>query len=1139
MSNIFRISEHPFSFLLIIILLIAPFRAWGQLLPDTPANLRGQISAEREGTHDANNIRTTFYNYGMVGDYYGNYGDPTKVPLSVFHSVEVPKGSGMNYSDGITPFVLAKINQRNGNPTYIMETGYRERQGISPNHIPPRVMRFEPRPGYFQADPAINVGRSPAISNDPRTWPATWPDKANDPTDPGWPGSWDGYFGKRPNADQESYTVMDDDFYDAWNNYPEHAANPNIPLSPNNYYPDSRDSTRCGLGLMVQVRGFQWANVQAQNVIFWHYDIFNEGTTDYNNNIIFGLYMDSGVGSSSMFNCDGVNSGDEDDASYVSFFKTGHGNDSTKINLVYCWSLGGHGVDLTSNCAKTGYLGYAYMETPGNSYDGIDNDNDGITDESQHSGPGQKIVGQDNIMAWIKAHPEKYNITKFQAYYGPITQTPAYRAGVWWTGDENMNWVASLDDVGADGIPNTHDIGEGDGIPTEGEPNFDITDINESDQIGLTGFKMNRIGAGANNPGGPVDNVVFFTDVSHWPERLYDMWTSPVEADRFDSPVVLDYNIGFLFASGTFILNAGNDDRFSLALAYGSDLYELEHTVHIVQLIYNASYQFAVPPPMPTLTAETGDHYVRLSWDDAAEKGIDPITNLNDFEGYRIYRSTDPEFLDPRVVTNARGTGAIGNGKPIAQFDLKDGIQGYSSVTVEGTAYYLGSETGITHTFTDTTVKNGQDYFYAVTAYNYGSDSLGYYPSENAIAVSRTQLGGTILPKNVVEVRPGPKALGYVPASTNNIQHSSGEGAGTLQVQVVNSNIVPQQHHYFISFRSSAADSVAAEFYDMHDSTTGATNILGGQDLAAAGVGPTADGLLPIIYSIPTVEVDTASSGWINSATANLTNIMVPTYVQNQYLGQNPTPINYRRAGYPGSLTITFSNVPLDTSMAKVPTTTFPREPVNFRVISHTDSGDVNLKCFFYDPNKDGKLDARNKYIDVATYDKKTKAYWSTWRIQFDTTGLSSGRQFVPPGVGDVYQLALKLPLAPADTFSFTTNAQAVSNADAKSAFAVNHPYVVPNPYVASASFEPAPFAVFGRGDRRIEFRSLPRSCTIRIYTVHGDLVQTLYLNNSTSGMVAWDLRTKDNLDVAPGLYVYQVDAGPVGKYICKFAIIK
>ena len=423
-----------------------------QAVPDTA---RGRADAERQGTHDANRIRTLFWNFGMVGDYPA---DPGNVDLSVFHSVEVPKGSGMNYSDGITPFVLAKIKQKSGVDAYIMETGFRERQGLSPYFN--RVMRFEPRPGYFQADPTINRGRAPAISNDPRTWPGTWPDKGNDVTDPGWKGSWDGYFGKRPAADQESYTAMDDQYYDAWD-----------------FYPDSTDSTRRGLGLRVEVRGFQWSNPQAGNTIFWHYDITNEGTTDYDDNIIFGLYMDAGVGGSAM-SCDRIFESDDDNA----FF-----DKSSRLNLVYTWDNKGHGVDLSGNCGRTGYLGYAYLETPGNPFNGTDDDDDGITDESRDSGPRQKIVGQDNILAYVAAH---YDTTKFVAAYGPIAQRPAFRAGEWWTGDEDMDWRADLNDVGADGVPGTHDAGEGDGIPTAGEPNFDQTDLNESDQIGL--FSQSR-----------------------------------------------------------------------------------------------------------------------------------------------------------------------------------------------------------------------------------------------------------------------------------------------------------------------------------------------------------------------------------------------------------------------------------------------------------------------------------------------------------------------------------------------------------------------------------------------------------------------------------------------------------------------
>ena len=56
----------------------------------------------------------------MVADYPA---DPGGVDLSVFHSVEVPKGGGMNYSDGITPFVLAKIGP--GAARHLFLTGER------------------------------------------------------------------------------------------------------------------------------------------------------------------------------------------------------------------------------------------------------------------------------------------------------------------------------------------------------------------------------------------------------------------------------------------------------------------------------------------------------------------------------------------------------------------------------------------------------------------------------------------------------------------------------------------------------------------------------------------------------------------------------------------------------------------------------------------------------------------------------------------------------------------------------------------------------------------------------------------------------------------------------------------------------
>src|SRR4030095_14158474 len=128
-------------------------------------------------------------------------------------------------------------------------------------------------------------------------------------------------------------------------------------------------------------------------------------------------------------------------------------------------------------------------------------------------------------------------------------------------------------------------------------------------------------------------------------------------------------------------------------------------------------------------------------------------------------------------------------------------------------------------------------------------------------------------------------------------------------------------------------------------------------------------------------------------------------------------------------------------------------------------------------------------------------------------------------------------PLGAADKFVFTARGRHIDPALAQAT--PLKPYVVPNPYIEAASFEPARFADTGRGDRRMEFRGLPRDAAARLYTVRGDLVRTLHQDGSDSGFVAWDLRTKDNLEVAPGLYVFHVDAPGMGTRVGKFGIVK
>jgi hypothetical protein len=1062
-----------------------------------PKAERGQISAERRGLHDAANIRTFFLNYGMVGDYPSN---PGEADLSTFHSAEVPKGSGMNYSDGVTPFVLAKIQDVNGLTKYHMETGYRERQEENP--LTARQMRFEPRPGYFDPNPRTNLANSPAISTDPRTWPSFWPDKLDDPSDPGWTGSWNGYFGKRAAADQESFTVMDDDAYVALQ-----------------YFPDSRDPTRRGLGLRVEVRGFQWANPQAGNVIFWHYDITNESTADYNDNIIFGLYMDTGVGGSE-WSCDQAYESDDDNAYW---------DRSAALNLVYTWDTKGHGRDLAGSCSNTGYLGYAYLETPGNEFDALDNDQDGILNESRVNAATAAVVGQPAILAALAASTDT---VKFVRYYGPIAERPAYKAGVWFREDEDMDWTAELSDVGVDGVAETGDAGEGDLVPNQGEPNFGRTDLNESDQIGLTGFKMNRIKAAPDNPDQTEDGIVFWDDGRAWPQRLWNQFTDPNPAARFDSALAANYNIGFLFASGPFQLKAGATERFSLALAYGSNLTELRTNVQTVQKIYDANYQFAEPPPRPTLSAEAGDGYVKLSWNDVAERGIDPVTFDRDFEGYNIYRSTDPNFLDVRVLKTSRGEPSTITGKPLIQFDLRDSIRGFSRVDVEGVRYYLGDDTGITHTWTDYDVVNGQRYFYAVTAYDYGSKpdvplDKAYFPSETSFLVSGKPRGGYVLTENVVEVRPNPRAPGFVSAATGPITHY-GPGTANARVDVVATDSIPPGHHYRVRF-SAPPDSIRATSYALIDSSDLGERTLftTGAELDGRPIGVAGGGLLPVIATPLQTAVDPTRTGLRPGYTTT-----VPFAVK--YMPGRSA--NYMRPGYPDDWWIEFDSVVRDTGLRISPV--IVAAPAKFRVFARTVNGPRQLDFSFQDANRNGTLDRKDEFINVLTYRTSPPTSFDfTWRIEFVAGTDTSALQIVDPTAGDTLDVWLTRPFGSADSLRFTVSPQQVDRAAAKEEWG-QKPYVVPNPYVGAASFEPAPIGA-GRGERRIEFRSIPVGSTIRIYTVRGGLVNTIRHDGTTSGYVSWNLRNRDNLDVAPGLYVFHVDAPDVGSYVGKFAVIK
>ena len=72
---------------------------------------------------------------------------------------------------------------------------------------------------------------------------------------------------------------------------------------------------------------------------------------------------------------------------------------------------------------------------------------------------------------------------------------------------------------------------------------------------------------------------------------------------------------------------------------------------------------------------------------------------------------------------------------------------------------------------------------------------------------------------------------------------------------------------------------------------------------------------------------------------------------------------------------------------------------------------------------------------------------------------------------------------------------------------------VVPNPYMVYSN----------QTGNTLRFIHLPRKCTITIYTVSGEFVDIIEHDTELDGEHTWDLKNKHGYDVAPGLYIYQI----------------
>lgn len=999
----------------------------------------GNLVNRKGGVLDANLCRTPFMNTAHIGGFLG-------------YTVEYPIGSGHQQLDAVAPLIVTRLTDRNGERHASCETAF----GVVPSDKSPdgTPWIYEPLAGYCNENQIET-----AMSDDPYTWPTTWPDKMNDSFDPGWPGKWNGYFGKGvKNADLETYFVIDD--------------NPDIEFD---YQPDANDPLRHGLGTQIYVRGLQWNNVLTESHNFWIYEIDNEGTTSYDS-MYFALFADFKIGGD-----------DEDVAGY-----------HTKLDIAYCYDYDNTG--RPGAYSPVVALCWAYLESPTAGYDGRDNDEDLLIDERRDD-------GLDNNGNWV-------------------IYTDTNKNGKWDVG-EPLN-----DDLGADGIGpydegySGADAGEGDGVPTHGEPSFDEKDIEEGDMIGLTGFWSGNYGDRRDQDD----------------DELVLQWCLQTVGKQWDEYYFAS-NLGAWWHSGPSVHPAKTFQRFSFSMYYAdgptttAQVEDAARKKDTVQKIYNANYRFAQPPKTPKLTAIPGDGKVYLYWDDVAESSFDRFFKIYDFEGYSLYRSTDPKFRDCRIITDGFGTLAMK--KPIFRCDKIDEYSGFFPGSYNGVQYYIGNNTGLAHSYIDKDVINGQTYYYAICSFDFGFippdaktiaelQQFSVLPSECTININIDVLNNVnSIGSNCAVVMPTAPAAGYkAPDLQAGVEHVGPQSTTAITYQIFNPNELVNNGNYELTFNYPDSGWRSRPFYQLTDVTNPA---------APSVVLPWTrmdDNVIDTRYfdgMILHMEMDTSltpiSQGWKEGSKCNYKVLFTYDDVK-----ANAVNLDFQ---------LIFTEGNSDTSMSVSRYT--QKIPVPFSIYCPTYK--QKMKFTITDYNMNGKWEPSDD-IRIVLGSKRgrqpargTGLYLNSWRFHF-VTPLDSAATLVAPVAGDVFEVRMEVPPQPGETFKFATNEIKIDPKDVKQD--LDKITVVPNPYVVAERWEPSSPYLSGRGPMSIHFTHLPKDCVIKIFTVQGYLVDTVVHHGETyEGTAEWDVISKDNMQIAPGNYIYHIEAPGIGNKIGRFMIIK
>lgn len=231
-----------------------------------------------------------------------------------------------------------------------------------------------------------------------------------------------------------------------------------------------------------------------------------------------------------------------------------------------------------------------------------------------------------------------------------------------------------------------------------------------------------------------------------------------------------------------------------------------ENGVYLPELDLNANgkldrYLLSEPPTSPKSKVVPSENKIEVYWDKSAEYSVDPISRLQDFEGYRVYRSNLGDDLKLNLIEDANRIGQWDSAGNDVGFN-----NGFDAIALKEPVTFEGDTTKYYYKYTLDNVSNGWQYLVVVTAFDQGDKRIDVEPLESSFTENETRA----FPGAVAnEFKAGAKKVGVYPNPYNTSAAWDGTTSRTRKLYFYNLPAKSEIHVY-----TSSGDLVATMNHD-------------------------------------------------------------------------------------------------------------------------------------------------------------------------------------------------------------------------------------------------------------------------------------------------------------------------------------